>query len=92
MEVEAAGVEMAELVTSIVCALVERPEDVAVRLAKQNECVVLNIMAAPADLGRIIGRSGQTARALRVILSSVSTKLKVRCELNIVAAAVEALN
>jgi hypothetical protein len=65
-------------------ALVDSPEDVAVAASGDSEFIRLELEVAEEDLGRLIGRSGRTARALRTILSAAAEKSGKRCVLDIV--------
>ncbi len=65
-------------------ALVDSPEEVLVVASGDSEYVKLELEVAEDDLGRVIGRSGRTARALRTILSAAAEKNGQRCSLDIV--------
>jgi predicted RNA-binding protein YlqC (UPF0109 family) len=65
-------------------ALVDSPEEVVVVASGDSEYVRLELEVAEDDLGRVIGRSGRTARALRTILSAAADKDGRRCSLDIV--------
>jgi hypothetical protein len=65
-------------------ALVDSPDDVVVVASGDSEFVRLELEVAEEDLGRVIGRSGRTARALRTILSAAAEKSGKRCVLDIV--------
>lgn len=71
------------LVREMVFALVDEPEQVNVTELQRDGCLVIDVMVAPNDVGKVIGKQGRTARSLRTILSAASMKAKVRCELNI---------
>jgi hypothetical protein len=64
-------------------ALVDSPEEVDVVSAGDSQHVRLELEVAEDDLGRVIGRSGRTARALRTILSAAAEKDGKRCSLDI---------
>jgi predicted RNA-binding protein YlqC (UPF0109 family) len=73
------------LVDGIARSLVDEPTAVEVR-AITNESLTatfLDLKVAPADLGKVIGKQGRTARAIRIVLSAASMKLKHRFELQI---------
>ncbi|MEW6427027.1 MAG: KH domain-containing protein [Thermodesulfobacteriota bacterium] len=74
---------MKDLVAHIATALVDRPEDVEVRETGQDETLVLELKVAKEDLGKVIGKQGRTARALRTLLSATAGKSdrKVRLEI-----------
>ena len=63
-----------ELVEYIAKALVDNPDEVSVEEIEDDRGSVLNLSVSQDDLGRIIGRSGKTAKAIRSILSVSSTK------------------
>ncbi|PSH03671.1 MAG: RNA-binding protein [Acidobacteria bacterium] len=72
-----------ELAKELAKALVDYPEEVSVLAAGDSEYVKLELEVAEDDLGRVIGRSGRTARALRTILSAAAEKNGQRCSLDI---------
>ena len=74
---------MKELVRSIAQALVDRPEEVEVREIEGERPRVLELKVAETDLGKVIGRQGRTARAMRTIVNAAATKLKKRAVLEI---------
>ncbi len=61
---------MKELVEFIAKSLVDRPEEVRVDELRRGDTIVLELRVAPDDLGRIIGRQGRTARAIRNLLAA----------------------
>ena len=73
-----------ELVEEIAKALVDIPEEVQVREVQGEQVTVLELRVAPSDLGKVIGKQGRTARAMRTILSAASAKLKKRSVLEII--------
>ena len=75
---------MKDLVTYIAKALVDNPEDVTVNEVEGNQTSVLELKVAKEDLGKVIGRQGRTARAMRTILSAASAKIKKRTVLEII--------
>ncbi|WP_419661848.1 conserved uncharacterized protein, UPF0109 [Desulfosarcina variabilis str. Montpellier] len=75
---------MKELVTYIARSLVDRPEDVTVAEVEGNQTTVLELTVAKEDLGKVIGKQGRTAQAMRTILSAVSSKVKKRTVLEII--------
>lgn len=74
---------MKELVRSIAQALVDRPEEVEVQEVEGEKTTVLELKVAATDLGKVIGRQGRTARAMRTIVNAAATKLKKRAVLEI---------
>ncbi|MBW2437393.1 MAG: KH domain-containing protein [Desulfobacterales bacterium] len=75
---------MKDLISYIAQALVDRPEDVSVTEVEGNQTSVLELKVAKEDLGKVIGKQGRTARAMRTILSAASAKLKKRTVLEII--------
>jgi hypothetical protein len=74
---------MKDLVTRIAQALVDNPEQVTVTEVEGNQTSVLELKVAKEDLGKIIGKEGRNARAMRTILGAASAKLKKRTVLEI---------
>jgi len=72
-----------ELVELIAQALVDQPEKVVVNQVESEEGTVLELEVAPDDLGKVIGKQGRTARAIRMILNAAGMKLKRRYSLDI---------
>lgn len=78
------GATMKELVEFIAKALVNEPGAVSVKeLAGENSSVV-ELKVAAADLGKVIGRQGRTARSLRTIVAAAGAKIRKRIVLEIV--------
>ena len=75
---------MKELIKSIAQALVDRPEQVEVVEIVGNQTTVLELSVADGDLGKVIGKQGRTAHAIRTILSAGSGKRGKRYTLEIV--------
>jgi predicted RNA-binding protein YlqC (UPF0109 family) len=75
---------MKELITYIAKALVDHPDQVSVSEVEGNQTSVLELKVAKEDLGKVIGKQGRTARAMRTILSAASAKLKKRTVLEII--------
>ena len=75
---------MKQLVTYIAQALVDNPEQVKVDEVEGNQTSVLELKVAKEDLGKVIGKQGRTARAMRTILSAASAKVKKRTVLEII--------
>ena len=75
---------MKELVKYIAQALVDYPDQVSVIEVEGNQTSVLELKVAKEDLGKIIGKQGRTARAIRTILSAASAKIKKRMVLEII--------
>ena len=75
---------MKELIKYIAQALVDSPEQVSVSEITGNQTSVLELKVAKEDLGKVIGKQGRTARAMRTILSAASAKIKKRTVLEII--------
>ena len=75
---------MKELITYIAQALVDSPDHVSVTEIEGNQTSVLELKVAKEDLGKVIGKQGRTARAMRTILSAASAKIKKRSVLEII--------
>ena len=75
---------MKDLILVIAKALVDEPEDVVLTEIKGEVTTVFELRVAKEDLGKIIGKQGKTARAIRTILNATATKLKKRVVLEII--------
>lgn len=75
---------MKDLITYIAKALVDNPEDVKVSEIIGDQTSVLELKVAKEDLGKVIGKQGRTARAMRTLLSASSAKIRKRTVLEIV--------
>jgi len=75
--------EMKELVEYIAKVLVDNPDEVRVTELEGQQTSVIELRVAKEDLGKVIGKQGRTARAMRTILGAASTKLKKRSVLEI---------
>jgi predicted RNA-binding protein YlqC (UPF0109 family) len=76
--------EMKDLITYIAKALVDKPEEVTVTEIEGEQTSVIELKVAKEDLGKVIGKQGRTARAMRTILSAASTKINKRSVLEII--------
>jgi hypothetical protein len=76
-------VDMKSLVEQIAKALVDKPEEVSVAEVEGERTSVFELRVAQSDIGKVIGKQGNTARAIRTIISAVGTKLGKRCVLEI---------
>ena len=72
-----------ELISYIAVSLVDKPDQVQVTEVEGEQTTVLELRVAKEDLGKVIGRQGRTARAMRTILGAASSKLKKRAVLEI---------
>ncbi|MBW2002053.1 MAG: KH domain-containing protein [Deltaproteobacteria bacterium] len=74
---------MKELIEYIAKLLVDNPEEVDVTEIEGEQTSVIELKVAKEDLGKVIGKQGRTARAMRTILGAASMKLKKRSVLEI---------
>ncbi len=74
---------MKELIKYIAQALVDHPDKVEVSEVEGEQTSVIELKVAKEDLGKVIGKQGRTARAMRTILNAASTKVKKRAVLEI---------
>jgi hypothetical protein len=75
---------MKDLIKYIAEALVDYPEQVEVSEVVGEHTSVIELKVAKDDLGKVIGKQGRTARAIRTILSAASAKVKKRSVLEII--------
>lgn len=75
---------MKELIEIIAKALVDNPDQVRVSEIEGEKTSVIELSVAKEDLGKVIGKQGRTARAMRTILSAASTKVRKRAVLEII--------
>jgi len=75
---------MKELIKYIAQALVDNPEKVEVAEVIGEQTSVIELRVAKEDLGKVIGKQGRTAKAIRTILSAASTKVRKRAVLEII--------
>lgn len=76
--------ELAKLIEYMARMLVDLPDQVEVNEIEGENTTVIELKVAKEDLGKIIGKQGRTARAVRTILNGASTKLRKRTVLEIV--------
>ncbi len=74
---------MKDLVAYLAKALVDKPEEVVVTEIQGEQSSVIELKVAKEDFGKVIGKQGRTARAIRTILGAASSKMKKRCILEI---------
>lgn len=74
---------MKNLIEQIAKALVDKPEEVSVNEVEGERTTVYELRVAQTDLGKVIGKQGKTARAMRTILGATGTKIGKRCVLEI---------
>jgi predicted RNA-binding protein YlqC (UPF0109 family) len=81
--VDASVDSIVELVELIAKALVDKPEEVSVKLVEGEQVKVLELSVDPSDLGKVIGKKGRTAKSIRTLLGAAGMKLKKRFTLEI---------
>jgi len=74
---------MKDLIAYLAKALVDKPEEVVVTEVQGDQSSVIELRVAKEDLGKVIGKQGRTASALRTILAAASAKMKKRCVLEL---------
>ncbi len=75
---------MKDLIIYIAKALVDRPDDVDVKELHGEKTVIYELKVGQGDLGKVIGREGKTAKAIRTIVTAASMKTGKRAHLEIV--------
>lgn len=76
--------DLSNLVLAIVRPLVTKPDEVKLEIDESNDFYEYNLSVAPEDIGRIIGKQGRVAKAIRTIVYSVRTTDPKKVRLNIV--------
>jgi hypothetical protein len=76
---------MEELVSIIAKALVDHPEDVAVRTVQKDRLVVYELTVHPDDVGKVIGKQGRIAKSLRTVVTSAAVKMDKRVTVDIIS-------
>jgi uncharacterized protein len=72
------GRGLKQLIEDIAKALVDLPEEVNVRVVEAEQLTILELRVAPSDVGKVVGKEGRTAGAIRTILAASGMKLKRR--------------
>jgi predicted RNA-binding protein YlqC (UPF0109 family) len=72
-----------ELVERMAKALVDSPDQVTVEAAEEDNAMVLRLRVASSDVGRVIGKQGRTAKAMRTVLHAIAARSKRRAVLEI---------
>jgi predicted RNA-binding protein YlqC (UPF0109 family) len=75
---------MKDLITDIVQALVDHPEEVSVNEVGGSHTTVLEVRVAKTDIGKVIGKQGRTAQAIRTVLNAAAGKTRQRYVLEII--------
>ncbi|MBR0163413.1 MAG: KH domain-containing protein [Lachnospiraceae bacterium] len=74
---------MKELVEVIAKALVDQPDEVVVTEEKEKNNVLLTLHVAPSDMGKVIGKQGRIAKAIRNVVKAASTRENIRVDVDI---------
>ena len=74
---------MQELITFIAKSLDDNPDDVQVTVTEEEDTILVDLAVAKDDLGKVIGKQGRTARAMRSLLSAAAGKEDKKSRLNI---------
>jgi len=72
-----------DLVEQMARALVDSPDEVTVEVVEENKAVLLRLRVASSDVGRVIGKQGRTAKAMRTVLHAIAARSKHRAVLEI---------
>ncbi|MGI6552206.1 MAG: KH domain-containing protein [Clostridia bacterium] len=75
---------MRELVENIAKALVDNPDEVRVNLIEGEKSIILELKVAPEDMGKVIGKQGRIAKAIRTIVKAASIKESKRVVVEII--------
>jgi len=67
-------ISLKKTLEDIACALVDKPEAISVTEQEEEECIRLTLRVDPDDMGKIIGKQGKIARALRTVVRAAATK------------------
>lgn len=65
---------MGELVELLAKSLVDKPDDVSVNIVERDKSLVLELRVAPEDMGKVIGKQGRIAKAIRTIVKAAATR------------------
>jgi uncharacterized protein len=74
-----------DLVSVIARALVDHPEDVQVNIVEDDRSITFELSVHPADVGKVIGKQGRIAKALRTVVTSAAVKESKRVSVEIVS-------
>lgn len=75
---------MKELVEVIAKALVDNPEEVVVTEKKDGRNIMIELHVAPSDMGKVIGKQGRIAKAIRSVVKAASTRENLKVDVEIV--------
>ncbi len=75
---------MKELVELVAKSLVDHPEKVSVNMIEKEKSCIIELRVDPEDMGKVIGRQGKIARAIRVVVKAAATKLNKKVIVEII--------
>jgi len=75
---------MKELVEILAKALVDQPDKVSINVVEKEKTIVIELKVAQEDMGKVIGKQGRIARAIRTVVKAAATKDKKRVSVDIV--------
>lgn len=75
---------MSELVRIIAASLVDHPDSVEVREVEGSQSVIIELKVAPEDMGKVIGKQGRIAKAIRTVVKAAATKKNKRVVVEII--------
>ena len=75
---------MKELVEVIAKALVDNPDEVVVSEKKDGRNIMIELHVAPSDMGKVIGKQGRIAKAIRAVVKAASTRENIKVDVEIV--------
>lgn len=75
---------MKELVEVVAKALVDHPDEVAVTEKTEGRTIVVELHVAPSDMGKVIGKQGRIAKAIRTVVKAASSRDNTRVDVEIV--------
>lgn len=75
---------MIELVEAIAKSLVDKPDEVCVTEVEKHQAIVIELKVAPDDMGKVIGKQGRIAKALRTVVKAAATKANKKVVVEIV--------
>jgi hypothetical protein len=75
---------MKELVEILAQSLVDQPDQVDVRMVEKEKSVIIELRVAPDDMGKVIGKQGRIARAIRTVVKAAATKQRKKVVVEII--------
>ena len=75
---------MKELVEVIAKSLVEHPDEVVVTETENEKTILVELRVAPSDMGKVIGKQGRIAKAIRSVVKAASSKENIKVDVEIV--------